>query len=158
MMDRARVKQLILGVFELDIMFLQLRLRDRKEWLPTILALLNEIREAARKRIMATLKMVHLQEKVKLTLSVVKELKDDIQELCAHLKEGQSLASVFWWSTSLRQRQISVETRQYSEVHMQATTTRATAAASCLECEPESASLTCSAPNKVCTFYCKKKT
>lgn len=43
--DKARVKQFIRGATEADKLLLRLRLRERKSHPPTILQLLNEIRE-----------------------------------------------------------------------------------------------------------------
>ncbi|KAK2865790.1 hypothetical protein Q7C36_001846 [Tachysurus vachellii] len=91
--DRARVEQLIRGAIESDMMLLQLRLRERKERPPTFLNLLNEIREAeeseaTRHKITATAKPIHLQGEEKISPSVVRELKVEIQELRAQLKGG----------------------------------------------------------------------
>nr|XP_055033931.1 uncharacterized protein LOC129422186 [Misgurnus anguillicaudatus] len=89
--DRARVEQLIRGAVESDMMLLQLRLRERKERPPTFLNLLNEIREAeeseaTRRKITATAKPIHLQGEEKISPSVVRELKVELQELRAQLK------------------------------------------------------------------------
>lgn len=124
MMDRTRVEQLIRGAVESDMMLLQLRLRERKEQPPTFLALLNEIREAeesetARHRINTTVKTVHFQEDDKLTLSIVKELKADIQELRMRLDESQTSVSVSSVNPEPKTKtdKKSFETQQ-SEVHM----------------------------------------
>lgn len=97
MMDKVRIEQLIRGAaFDSDLMLLQLRLRERKD---TFLKLLNELKtaeenELARRRIGMAVKSISLKTDDNLESDVVKQLRAELQELKAKMRDDSAKVPV----------------------------------------------------------------
>lgn len=100
MMDKVRIEQLIRGAaFDSDLMLLQLRLRERKDQPPTFLELLNELKtaeeiELARRRIGTSVKSINLKTDDNLESDVVKQLRAELQELKAKMRDDSAKVPV----------------------------------------------------------------
>ncbi|RXN37556.1 paraneoplastic antigen Ma1-like protein [Labeo rohita] len=76
LVDKVRIKQLVRGAVNSDMMLLQLRLRERKHYPPSFLNLLKEIRkaeesEASRHRMSAKAKAIQYREDERASTSVI---------------------------------------------------------------------------------------
>lgn len=93
--DQVRLEQLIRGSKQSDMILVHLWLRERKEKPPTLLQLLNEIREeeqyeASHRKLNPIVRQVQATKEMKSNSSEIQELKAKIKVLTSKLKKRDS--------------------------------------------------------------------